>query len=212
MGNLKGSRDVQTVTPSGEATEALARRVEALLFVAPGPVTVGSLARTLRVTPKELEAALSLLAESRKEAGVVVQRHGDEVQLVTAADLAPDVERFLQLEPTARLSQAAVETLAIIAYMQPVTRAEIEAIRGVNSDSVLRSLLSKGLIQEVGRLETVGRPILYGTTPFFLQYFGLNDLSELPALAEKVLAEKSLDQALQRWREEPDMDERSVEG
>jgi segregation and condensation protein B len=92
------------------------------------------------------------------------------------------VERFLGLEATSRLSRAALETLAIIAYQQPVTRPSVDAVRGVNSDGVMKSLLSKGLIQEIGRTEGPGRPILYGTTPDFLQHFGLNTLGELPPL------------------------------
>jgi condensin subunit ScpB len=96
--------------------------------------------------------------------------------------MAELIERFLGLEATSRLSRAALETLAIIAYQQPVTRPYVESIRGVSSDGVMKSLLSKGLIQEVGRAEGPGRPILYGTTADFLRHFGLNSLSELPPL------------------------------
>lgn len=188
-------------TESGTTLEELVRRVEALLFVAPGPVSAAQLARALGVPRKDVETAVHVLEARRRGSGVVVVRHGEEVQLATAADLAPDIERFLNLEPTSRLSQAALETLAIIAYLQPVTRAQVEAIRGVNSDGVLRSLLAKGLIQEVGRLETVGRPILYGTTPFFLQYFGLSDLAELPALSQRLVAGTSLEETVDRWVE-----------
>lgn len=178
---------------------ALVRRVEALLFVAPNPVRVGELARALGVSDEEVEAALEQLATVRKNGGILLQRQGDRVQLVTAPDLAGDVERFLGLDLSSRLSSAALETLAIIAYKQPVTRAQIEAIRGVNSDSVLRALLNKGLIEEVGRLDTVGRPILYGTTMAFLQYFGLSDLSELPPLEdEEIINAETLESALRR--------------
>ena len=104
------------------------------------------------------------------------------MQLVTAPEVAEDVRRFLGLSGSARLSTAALETLAIIAYRQPITRAEIEAIRGVNCDGVLRTLLAKGLIEEVGRAEGPGRPILYGTTMLFLQHFGLRSLADLPPL------------------------------
>jgi segregation and condensation protein B len=100
------------------------------------------------------------------------------------------IERFLGLEISGKLSSASLETLSIIAYRQPVTRAQIEAIRGVNSDSVLRSLIRRGLVEEVGRVETVGRPILYGTTFEFLEQFGLQSLQELPDWHE-------FDQALQ---------------
>jgi segregation and condensation protein B len=86
------------------------------------------------------------------------------------------------LETTSRLSQAALEVLAIVVYMQPTTRPQIDQIRGVNSDAALRTLLSKGLIEELGRMETPGRPILYGTTPEFLQHFGMSSLAELPPL------------------------------
>jgi segregation and condensation protein B len=113
-----------------------------------------------------------------------LQRSGSYVQLITAPDAAPYVERFLGLEARKRLSKAALEALAIVAYRQPVTRPQVDAIRGVNSDSVLRTLLSVGLIEEVGRASTVGRPILYGTTFEFLQHFGLRSMEELPSLEE----------------------------
>ena len=103
--------------------------------------------------------------------------------MTTAPEMAEIVERFLGLEATSRLSRAALETLAIVAYQQPVTRPYIEGVRGVSSDGVMKSLLSKGLVQEVGRAEGPGRPILYGTAPDFLQHFGLNSLTELPPLA-----------------------------
>lgn len=107
------------------------------------------------------------------------------VQLTSAPESSAAVERFLGLEATARLSQAAVEVLAIVAFMQPVTRPQIDQIRGVNSDSSLKSLLSFGLIEEVGRLETPGRPIIYSTTPEFLQYFGLSSIDALPPLQDE---------------------------
>jgi len=113
------------------------------------------------------------------------------VQLVTAPEAASYVERFLGLEARTRLSRAALEALAIIAYRQPITRPEIEAIRGVSSDSVLRTLLRVGLIEEVGRASTVGRPILYGTTFEFLQHFGLRSLHELPDLEESLAGEEA---------------------
>jgi segregation and condensation protein B len=94
--------------------------------------------------------------------------------------MAPVVEKFLGLEATARLSRAALETLAIVAYRQPITRPGIDAVRGVSSDGVIKSLLTKGLIQEVGRAEGPGRPILYGVTADFLQHFGLSRLEDLP--------------------------------
>ena len=107
------------------------------------------------------------------------------VQLTTAAAASASIERFLGLEVTTRLSPAALEVLAIVAYLQPVTRPQIDQLRGVNSDGALRSLLSKGLIEEVGRLEKPGRPILYGTTPEFLQAFGLNSVNDMPRLEDE---------------------------
>ena len=159
-------------------------QVECLLFVADGPVSIGRLAEALEVTPGQVERALTDLSTAYVGRGLRLQRVGNRVQLITTPEAAPYVERFLGLEARTRLSQAALETLAIIAYRQPITRPEIEAIRGVNSDSVLRTLLSVGLIEDVGRAPTVGRPILYGTTFEFLQHFGLSGLDELPPMDE----------------------------
>jgi segregation and condensation protein B len=102
------------------------------------------------------------------------------VQLTTAPEISKTIEDYLDIETTSTLSRAALETLAIVAYKQPVTRPEVDSIRGVNSDAVLRTLLSKGLIEELGRVDAPGRPINYGTTPEFLQYFGLESLDKLP--------------------------------
>ena len=161
---------------------SLAARLEALLFVAPEPVPLSQLASALEVTPARVEKELDALAAFYAGRGLRIQRHRKRVQLTTAPELAELIEQFLGLEVTSRLSRTALETLAIVAYEQPVTRPQVDAIRGVNSDGVMRSLLNKGLIQEAGRAEGPGRPILYNTTPEFLQYFGLNSLSELPSL------------------------------
>jgi segregation and condensation protein B len=125
-----------------------------------------------------------------------VQWYAGRVQLTTAPNLAPLIERFLGLEATARLSRAGLETLAIVAYRQPVTRPGIDAIRGVNSDGVLKSLLNKGLVQEMGRAEGPGRPILYGTTSAFLQHFGLSSMDDLPAFVVQEEAASSEDNRL----------------
>lgn len=169
--------------PSKDETE-LKARLEALLLVAPGPVTPGQLAAALEMPVEEVEAGLAGLTADYQERGLRLQRHAGQVQLTTAPEMGPLVERFLGLEATTQLSRAALEALAIIAYQQPVTRPQVDAIRGVNSDGVLKSLLSKGLVQEVGRGEGPGRPILYSTTLEFLQYFGLGSVAELPPLAE----------------------------
>jgi len=156
--------------------------IECLLFVADEPVSVQRLAEALEATPGEVERAIQTLEEDLERRGLRLQRMGNRVQMVTAPEAAPIIERFLGLGGRRRLSAAALETLAIIAYRQPVSRPQIEAIRGVNCDSVLRTLLSAGLIEEVGRAATVGRPILYGTTFAFLQHFGLSRLEDLPPL------------------------------
>jgi segregation and condensation protein B len=157
--------------------------LEALLFVAPGAVPPAQLASALDLPVQEVENGLKILDTQFATRGVRLQWHMGRVQLTTAPETAQLVERFLGLEASSRLSRAALETLAIIAYQQPVTRPEIDAIRGVNSDGVLKSLLSKGLISEAGRAERPGRPILYTTTSDFLGHFGLSSLTELPPLA-----------------------------
>jgi len=169
----------------------LPAQVEGLLFVADGPVSVGRLAEALEVTPTQVEQALMHLEETYTTRGLRLQRAAQSVQLVTAPEMAARIERFLGLETRVRLSQAALETLSIVAYRQPITRPEVDAIRGVNSDSALRTLVSLGLIEAIGRATTVGHPILYGTTFEFLQYFGLSSLDELPPLEEVHSAELS---------------------
>ena len=162
-------------------------RIEALLFVAAGGVLLSQLATALDLPVREIEKYVDLLegrlASDSVPHGLRIQRHHGRVQLTTSPESAADVERFLGLEASSKLSRAALETLAIIAYQQPVTRPEIDAVRGVSSDGVLKSLLSKGLIQEIGRAERPGRPIIYASTSDFLQYFGLNSLEELPPLS-----------------------------
>ena len=149
-----------------------------------------SLVTALDVAIDEVESALQALDSEYQRRGIRLQRKGDRLQLVSAPEAGSHIERFLGLDISGRLSAASLETLSIVAYRQPVTRAQIDAIRGVNSDSVLRSLVRRGLLEEVGRAETVGRPILYGTTFEFLQQFGLHGLDDLPDWQE-------LDQALQ---------------
>ena len=160
-------------------------RIEALLFVAAGAVLPTQLATALELPLRVIDHNLEVLEQrlASNSHGLRLQRHHGRVQLTTSPDFAMEIERFLGLESSNRLSRAALETLAIIAYQQPVTRPEIDAVRGVSSDGVLKSLLSKGLIQEIGRAERPGRPILYTTTSDFLQHFGLNSLEELPPLS-----------------------------
>lgn len=159
-----------------------AARLEAVLFVSQEPASLADLARALEAPPVEVEGALEDLATRLEGRGLALQRQGQRFQLVTRPEAAGDVQRYLDLELGSRLSQAALETLALIAYKQPVTRQALEAIRGVSCDSVLRSLQARGLIEEVDRLEQAGRPIRYGTTFQFLQHFGLASLADLPPL------------------------------
>lgn len=177
---------VDTATASAEALSAL---VESLLFVAAEPLTVARLAAALLVEPAQIEEALLDLNRSLIGRGICLQRKDDQVQLATRPAAAAAIERLLGVDSSPRLSPAALEALAVIAYRQPVTRAQLEAIRGVNCDGVLRTLLSRSLIEEQGRLEAVGRPILYGTTFEFLQYFSLNRVEDLPPLPEAIVVE-----------------------
>jgi len=156
--------------------------LEALLFVSAEPVAPSQLAIVLEISLAAVEQGLKQLDGELQTRGLRLQRHGGRLQLTTAPEMAETIERFLGLEASSRLSRAALETLAIVAYQQPVTRPYIEGVRGVSSDGVMKSLLGKGLVQEIGRAEGPGRPILYGTAPDFLQHFGLNSLSELPPL------------------------------
>jgi segregation and condensation protein B len=168
---------------------SLAARIEALLFVSASLVTVGQLASALNTTSRNIEKALESLEEDCAERGIRLQRHRSGVQLTTAPETATEVELFLQLESTARLTRAALEVMSIVAYQQPVTRPQIDAVRGVNSDSVLRTLLRHGLIEEVGRSQGPGRPFLYSTTSEFLQQFGITSLQDLPPLTPSTVEE-----------------------
>jgi segregation and condensation protein B len=169
---------------------SLSAQIEGLLFVAPGPVTAAQLAAALDIPTPDAEKGLDDLSSeylaNQTNRGLRLERLHGRYQLTSAPETASAIERFLGLEITGRLSRASLEVLAIIAYKQPTTRPQIEAIRGVSSDAVVKSLVSKGLIMEVGRAEAVGRPILYSTTPEFLQYFGLGDVDDLPQMEHLV--------------------------
>ena len=163
---------------------SLDRLVEALLFVANEPVIVTDLANALEVDAESVQAAIERLVAESAQRGVSVVRVGPRVQMTTIPEAAPAIERFLGIDHSAKLSPAAMETIAIIAYRQPITRAQVEAIRGVNSDGVIRTLLARNLIEVQGHLEQAGRPALLGTTFDCLQYFGLSSLEDLPPLDE----------------------------
>ncbi len=162
----------------------------ALLFAAPGPVSPARLAEAAGVTPRQVEAALPDLEARLSPVGLALQRHRTGWQVVTAAEAADVVERLLEMESVVRLSPAALEVLAIVAYREPVTRPQIDAIRGVNSESALRTLVRYGLVEETGRSEAPGRPILYQTTSLFLEQFGLKSVEDLPPLEDAAGAEE----------------------
>lgn len=170
-----------TDRPLDEGSHAhLARAIEAVLFTLNRAMTVKELAEVLQEPVQAVEAAVATLANGLHGRGLMLQRHHDQVQLVTHPAVAALVQRVLRPELPTRLSPAAYETLAIIAYRQPLTRTAIEEIRGVNCDSVLDSLLHRGLIEEVGELPAPGRPRLFGTTMKLLQLLGLRSLEDLP--------------------------------
>ncbi len=162
--------------------------LEALLFVADHPVDDAYLARALEVSPQRVTRALDELADALREAGrgIRLQRGPEGILLVSAPEAAGPVERFLGLELSRRLSTAALETLAIIAYKQPVTRGQIDAVRGVSSDGAIQTLRARGLIEPAGYANGPGRPTLFRTTQRFLQHFGLERTGQLPALPEEV--------------------------
>lgn len=158
--------------------------IEAILFVAGEPIATEDLQYTLEVSSDELDELLTTYGDTLdyERRGIRLLRFGEHVQLATRTDYAPYVERLLQPVQKRTLTQAAMETLAVVAYKQPVTRAEIEALRGVKCDYSIQSLVQKSLIVEVGRKEALGRPLLYGTTDAFLRHFGIESLEDLPTI------------------------------
>jgi segregation and condensation protein B len=156
--------------------------VESILFVASEPVPVTTMAAVLEASTDQVEEALIVLSAEYRTRGLKLLRMGDRVHLTSSTRAARQVEKFLGMEHTIGLSRAALETLAILAYRQPLTRPHVDSIRGVNSESVIENLMAKGLVEETGRTDGPGRPILYGTTSAFLQHFGLGSVSELPLL------------------------------
>lgn len=166
--------------------------IEAILFVAGEPVAIADLAAALGVGEMEVMRGVEELERTLDldRRGIALKRYGDHLRLETRPEYAPYVERMLQPVQRQTLSQTAMETLAVIAYRQPATKGEVEQVRGVKCDYSIQSLLQKGLIQEVGRKEALGRPILYGTTDRFLEHFGISDIRELPPLPDPAPVEK----------------------
>jgi segregation and condensation protein B len=162
-----------------EAVLRLQRPVEALLFVAGEPLSIKQIAKLTRAAETEVAATLAQITAEYAERGIVVREVAGGYRFATSP-LARDAVEAYVMPPKTTLSTPAMEALAIVAHMQPVTKSEIEAIRGVNSDSVVGTLLDRNLIDEAGRKDVVGRPMQYRTTPFFLESFGLRSLDDLP--------------------------------
>lgn len=165
---------------------AVRQGLEALLFLADAPVPAGELAEALQLEPAEVEDACQELADSYRaeQRGLAVRRSGGGWRMYTAEPAWPVVERHVLAGRTGRLSSAALETLAVVAYKQPITRSAVGEIRGVNADAAIRSLVARDYLEEVGREETPGQPVLYGTTARFLEDLGIDGLDQLPDLAE----------------------------
>jgi len=167
--------------------------LEALLFIAERPLTSAEIAELAEVPAVQAEASLSALGEdlAEDERGLRLQRLDDTWQLVTAPEVGARLAAYAAREE-ARISPAALEALAVVAYRQPCTRSDVERVRGVDSDYVIRSLLHRRLIMEVGRRDTPGRPILFATTFTFLERFGLTSLEDLPPLSSDAAAATAL--------------------
>lgn len=161
----------------------LRRILECLLFVSAEPLSADKLAALTGASKKQVKEILTDFEKHYEQSGFILRQIGGGWQFATPPDLNSYIERLYRPK-VAQLSRAALETLSVIAYKQPVTRQDIENIRQVNSDSVVLTLLNKNLICEVGRRETLGRPLLYGTTEQFLSFFGINSLADLPPLEQ----------------------------
>jgi len=177
--------------PDANENRTLTRSLEALFFVSDEPLTSTVLAQALDVDRRTADSLCDRLARELEDrgSGLILRNVAGGWRLFTHPDAAPIVEQFVLSSRQARLTKAALETLGIVAYKQPVTRHQVSAVRGVNSDGVLRALADRGLIEEAGREETPGRPVLYATTPAFLERLGLPSLASLPSLAPLLGAE-----------------------
>lgn len=169
--------------------------LECLLFVSKEPLPLKTLAQITELPESDVQVVMEeLTAEYSSGRGITIQIVANGYQFCTRPEFAGYIEKLYKPQNSHGLSKAALETLAIIAYKQPITRAEVEAIRGVKVDSSIGTLVEKNLVREVGRKEGPGRPILFGTTPSFLKYFGLRDLTELPDPLEFAAGHESVDQ------------------
>ncbi len=157
--------------------------IEAMLFASPGPLRLEELAEAGEWSLQDTEGHLERLGQSLNGRAIELRRVAGAYQLLTRSEAAPFVERILQVQNKKRLTRAQLEVLSIVAYKQPITRAQLEAARGINSDRTLAQLVDLELVAQTGRAELPGRPFLFGTTSLFLEHFGLSDLTQLPDLA-----------------------------
>jgi segregation and condensation protein B len=160
--------------------------IEAVLFAVGNPVSVRELAELLELNEKQVRRHLNEMSEYYNDdsRGLYLVEFNNKVQISTKPEYGDYIKRFVKPDSRQNLSQAALETLAIVAYKQPITKAEVDEVRGVRSERAIATLVERGLIAESGRLETTGRPIIYSTTEDFLKYFGFKSISELPELIE----------------------------
>lgn len=173
--------------------------IEGILLMSSEPLEINRIAKSIGIKKAVAEKAAEILVEDYQKRGILIQEIGDGLQLGTNPDIAEHLERFFQIERRRRVSRAGLQTLSIIAYNQPITRAEIEAFRGgINSDGVLQSLLERDLVKIAGRKETPGNPYLYSVSDAFLKYFGLKTIEELkeklPAIEEKIASDGDIAQ------------------
>lgn len=185
------------------------RTLEALLFVSDEPLTPAVLSQAMELDRRAVEGLCDRLQAEleARGSGLVLRNVAGGWRLFTHPDTQPIVERFVLSSRQARLTKAALETLAIVVYKQPATRHQVSAIRGVNSDGVLSALVDRGLIEEAGRDEGPGRPLLYATTPQFLERLGLPSLASLPSLAPLLGADVELEDAVDRVVDSPEVEE-----
>ena len=182
--------DQDAVVDNLQGDFGLARTIEGLLFVADRALSAAELGGVTGASETEVREALRELTEHYRARGIILLKHRNAFRLVSAPDLADYCRRLLGLDQRRQPSRAALETLGIVAYRGQATRAEIELVRGVDSDSALASLLARNLIREAGRLDAPGRPAVFTTTDTFLAYFGLTSLEELPALDLEFASDK----------------------
>ena len=182
--DIPNSADTVTETPdSAEGNKNMAI-LEALLFASGEPLTITAITKATGISEQDIKGLVNeLMSEYRaRNSGILIAEIAEGYEMLTDPDLAAWIRKMKNIHGSGKLSQPSLETLSIIAYKQPITKLEVDQLRGVNSDAAVKSLLDKRLIKIVGKKETPGRPFLYATTRDFLQYFGLKNLGELPAI------------------------------